>query len=245
MNICNQNKFTLTSVEQGQVFFKCDGGHDGVHSLSNFYKGTNCTVCSSQERRSKGEKEVEEFLLSLQLHVESSNRSLIHPYELDLYIPDHKIAIEYDGKFYHSEGYKDKKYHLMKTEMCEEQGIQLIHIFDDEWELQRDKVKNRLKSICGMGTRYHARKCTVKPIGHAQAKQFCDQHHTQNYGQSLIKLGLFHDDVLISVMTFSKLNISKGGKNKIGSWELNRFCSMGNVVGGAGKLLAYFKKNYP
>ena len=244
-NVCDQNKFILLDVKEGQVFFKCSEGHDGIHSLSNFYKGTNCATCSSQKRRSNGEKEIEDFLTSLQIHVESSNRTLIHPYELDLYIPDHKIAIEYDGKLYHSEGYKDNKYHLMKTEMCEEQGIQLIHIFDDEWELQQRKVKNRLKSILGLNEKLYARKCTVKPIEYAQAKLFCEEHHTQNYGQSSVKLGLFHDNALVSVMTFSKLSISKGSKSKVGSWELNRFCSTGNVIGGAGKLLSYFKRNYP
>ncbi|MFW6130771.1 MAG: hypothetical protein ACOC56_06250, partial [Atribacterota bacterium] len=53
--------------------------------------------------------------------------------ELDIYLPDFNIAIEYNGLYWHSElNGKDRNYHLNKTNICENENIQLIHIFEDE-----------------------------------------------------------------------------------------------------------------
>jgi hypothetical protein len=132
----------------------------------------------------------------------------------------------------------------MKTELCEAVGVHLIHIFDDEWIFDEFKVKHRLKSMMGLGERIYARKCIIREIDHTIAKPFCNLYHTQGYGQSSIKLGLYHENELKAVMTFSKLSIAKGSKNKKDSWELNRYCSLCNVIGGAGKLMMHFKRNY-
>ncbi|MBR4316364.1 MAG: hypothetical protein IKP65_05310 [Alphaproteobacteria bacterium] len=58
-----------------------------------------------------------------------NDKTMIKPYELDIYIPEKQVAIEFDGIYWHNEENKPKNYHLMKTELCEEKGIHLIHIF--------------------------------------------------------------------------------------------------------------------
>jgi hypothetical protein len=82
-------------------------------------------------------------------------------------------------------------------------------------------------------------------ITNSIAKDFCKQHHLQGAGSTKISIGLFHNNDLISVMTFSRPNISKGRKSD-NAWELNRFCSEINssVVGGANKLFKYFVNNF-
>jgi len=182
-----------------------------------------------------------------------NSKKIINPKELDIFIPKKNIAFEYNGLWYHSDEHKDfdkngKFYHLNKTIKCEEQGIQLIHIFEDEWIFKQDIVKARIKQILGVANnkRIHARKCIIKEIEPCIKNEFLEKYHIQGKDSSVIKLGAYYQDELISVMTFSKGNISKGSKIKKYVWELNRFCSNSNyhIPGIASKLLTYFKRNY-
>ena len=132
--------------------------------------------------------------------------------------------------------------------MCEKQNIQLIHIFEDEWVLKQEIIKSRLKQILGVNNsiRIHARKCIIKEISPKVKNKFLEEYHIQGKDNSVIKLGAFYNNELISVMTFSHGSISKGSKNINDIWELNRFCSNLNyhVPGIASKLLSHFKRNY-
>ena len=210
----------------------------------------NCPKCFPRNKGySKGEKELVEFVKSLELEFVENDRNKIKPYELDIYIPSKRIAIEFDGLYWHSEkNIKDKNYHLNKTELCEKQNIQLIHIFEDEWVLKQEIVKSRIKQILGINNseRIHARKCQIKEISHKIKNEFLDKFHIQGSDRSRIKLGAFYQDELISVMTFSHGSISKGSKYQENVWELNRFCSNSNyhIPGIASKLLTHFKRNY-
>ena len=68
-------------------------------------------------------------------------------YELDIYIPKLKIAFEYNGTYWHSDLYKDKYYHQLKTKLCYENGIQLIHIYDFDWLKNNMEIKNHIKEL--------------------------------------------------------------------------------------------------
>ena len=179
-----------------------------------------------------------------------NDRKIINPLELDIYIPNKNIAFEYDGLYYHSEQINpDKFYHVNKTNICKDKGIRLIHIFEDEWIYNRDIVEERIKYILNVKKdvkKIYARKCEIRPIDFKTKNIFLNKYHIQGSDKSIIKLGAFYNDELISVMTFSKGNISKGSKYIEGVWELNRFCSDYNylVIGIASKLLNYFKSNY-
>jgi len=143
---------------------------------------------------------------------------------------------------------KNNDYHLDKLNKCNKKGYRLITIFEDEWVNKRPIVESRLKGLLGKTENVvYARKTKVKEISTKEAKDFCEVNHLQGYAGSRIKLGLFYNEDLISVMTFAKPSLSKGQKSKKeGVWELSRFCSKINysVVGGASKLLTFFKKNY-
>jgi hypothetical protein len=169
--------------------------------------------------------------------------------ELDLYLPDYNLAIECNGNYWHSQlgGNKNKQYHLDKTNECERNGIHLIHIFEDEWETKKEIVIERLRSILKISNnRIYANKCVVKLIDSVTSKDFLDKVHLQGNTISGIKLGLYHKDVLVSVMTFGKYRVSLGhSKNTTsGQYELIRYGSAANVVGGSSKLLKYFIKTY-
>jgi hypothetical protein len=189
-----------------------------------------------------------EFISSLGIdNIQTNNRTLIKPLELDIVLPDQKIAIEYNGLYWHSESNNiNSTYHLYKTNKCKELGYRLIHIFEDEWIFKRNIVKNRLKSLMGKNYKLYARKCTVQEIDTKTKQRFLDKYHIQGGDKANIKLGAFYKNRLVGVMTFSKPRIALGSKGKEGAYELSRFCTLGsfNITGLASKFLSYFKSHY-
>jgi len=221
--------------------------------FDNFKKGYLCPICYPRIiGTSIGEQLLYEFISKILPNekIINNDRTIINPFELDVYVPNKKIAFEYNGLWYHSEkNGKDKDYHINKTNKCGEKGIRLIHIFEDEWIFKRKIVEERIKYILNIvenKQKIFARKCEIKEIDYKTKNDFLLKNHLQGADKSIIKLGAFYNNILVSIMTFSKGNISKGSKHIEGKWELNRFCSDSNclVVGIAGKLLSYFKKNY-
>ena len=174
---------------------------------------------------------------------QQANRSILKGKELDIYLPDHELAIEFNGIYWHSElNGKDKKYHLNKTLECQEQNIQLIHIFESEWIEKQEIVRSIINSKMGQfEQRLFARKCRIEEIPPHMKNHFLDENHLQGKDKSSIKLGLFHENELISVMTFGKSRYNK----KI-QYEMYRFCSKQGyqIIGGASKLLKYFIRKY-
>jgi very-short-patch-repair endonuclease len=206
-----------------------------------------CTNCNQigVNQISQLEKDILTFIKTLVNGVKENDRSVLGNKELDIYIPSHNIAFEFDGLYWHSELYKDKNYHLDKTKLCEEKGIKLIHIFEDEWVYKKDIVKSRIKNLLGLNEiKIFARKCVIKEVSVKDNRIFLDENHIQGECKSKIKLGLYYDNELVSLMTFGKGRVIMGGDNS--NWELTRFCNKlnTNVVGGASKLLKYFIRNY-
>lgn len=175
-----------------------------------------------------------------------NDRTILNGKELDIYIPDKKIAIECNGIYWHS--LKDSNYHVNKWKSCKEKNIQLLTIWQD-WIINKpDIVKSIILSKLGIyNKRIYARKCTVKEISSQICNKFLNENHIQGAGKSKIKLGLYYNDELVSVMTFNhKMKCSGDNKNNDFYYDLTRFCSIMNtqVIGGAGKLLQYFINKY-
>ena len=172
---------------------------------------------------SMAETELLEFIQSFDIECFSGVRTIISPYELDIYIPEYNIAIEYNGLYWHSEAAgKPDNYHLNKTELCEEKGIRLIHIFEDEWRDQQQKCKDTIRHLLGKSPKgVFARNTTIKEIPWKQAKDFLNEYHLLNAGTAgNYRIGAFDNhDNLIGVMVFGQSN-NEGGDTAI---ELKRF----------------------
>jgi len=196
------------------------------------------------------ENQLKEFIKNnYKLNIIDKSRNIIHPYELDIYIPDLKIAFEFNGLYWHNELYKDKKYHLNKTELCEKNGIQLIHIYEDDWLYKQDIVKSIILNKLGKSiNKIYARKTEVRDItDNKLVREFLDKNHLQGFIGSSVKLGLFINNELVSLMTFGKRRVTMGKKGtNEDDYELLRFCSKlnTNIIGGANKLFKYFVKNH-
>lgn len=200
-------------------------------------------------KRSEEEKELENYIKSLNVETLCSNRTILNGKELDIVIPEYNLAIEYNGIYSHiyrphesSESKrKDKDYHYNKTKLCAEKGYTLIHIYSDDWTLKKDICKSMLCSKLGKLERIYARKCNIKSINKIEKKHFLENNHIQGNDKSIIMYGLYYKDNLVSVMTFSKSRY-----NKKYVWELSRFCNIlfSTVIGGFSKLLKHFRSNH-
>jgi len=204
--------------------------------LTSRFKYFDLPVSSSN---STGENEVCSFLESLNVTVNRHVRSIIKPYELDIVLPDHGIAIEFNGIYWHSDSKgKTKDYHLMKTKMCNTQGIQLIHLRQDQWVLHQSVVKSRIRAKLGVsGSRIYGRSTTIVELSSKAANIFVDVNHLQRACKSHVRYGLMYGSELVACMTFGKSRFS----NKY-EYELLRYCSKidSTVVGGASKLFKHF-----
>jgi hypothetical protein len=230
--------------------YKCEEGHlyeinsDNYHSRSKS-RIPLCTVCNPiGDSQSIKEKELFEFIKSIY------NGDIVQSYrdslEIDIYLPELKLGFEFNGLYWHSDKYRDKNYHINKTKYFKEKGIRIIHIWEDDWYFRKDILKSQIKNWLGLTeTKIFARKCYVKEIKDSKVvTKFLEENHIQGKVGSNLKLGLYYNDDLVSLMTFNHYEGRK--KMEAGGWNISRFCNKieMNIVGGASKIFKYFLKNY-
>lgn len=216
-----------------------------IHTVLNKIKKFGIVYETQGTFSSSFEDEIVHFLKQhIQTEIVQSDRKILSGKELDIVIPDKNVAIEMNGVYWHSEnaGGKDKFYHYNKTDKSKENGYQLLHVYDTEWLHKNDIVKSLILSKLGLNSnRIYARKCIVRELDNTTKNNFLLENHLQGKDTSEVRLGLFYDEQLYAVMTFSKSRFSKKYE-----WELVRFANKqySHVVGGASKLFKYFIKTY-
>lgn len=226
---------------------ECGEGHRYIISRDHYNSrvGSNITTCLECVPLSDFNislKELELFNLIKKIYqgdVISGYREL--GFEIDIYIPDIKLGIEFNGLYWHSDKFKKKNYHKNKTITCIENGIELIHIWEDEWVNKMDIVMSIIKNKLSLiNDRIYGRQTEIREVHYKIKNKFLDDNHIQGKCRSSINYGLYYKDELVSLMTFGKRNL-----NNIIEYELIRFCNKinTNVIGGASKLFKHFIKN--
>jgi len=199
--------------------FFCDEHGEFKSTVDNVVKSYHgCPKCASAFQRSKAELELFEFVSTITT-AEQSNRTLLDGKELDIYIPEHRLAIEYCGIYWHCEERgKDKYYHFDKWKKCKDRGIRLLTIFEDE---DLEKVKNVIQSALGARRKgIFARRLSVREISADSATLFLNNYHLQGSCAKRVSYGAYDEDVLVSVMSFG--HTSRQSRH---AWELRRFCT--------------------
>jgi hypothetical protein len=179
------------------------------------------------------------FLKEHNIIVNENVRNIISPYELDIFLPEYNIAIEYCGLYWHSTKIRpDKNYHLNKMKMCNEKGIKLITLYEDEWNYKKDLVKQKILYKLKLSKQsIGARKTCIRDVGINESKFFLEENHIQGYVGSTVRIGLYYENKLVSLLCVKKEN---------NVWNITRYASTVNVSGGFSKLLNYFiEKNNP
>lgn len=206
-------------------------------------RGFGCAKCSNLE--SKSENEIFDIIKSSINDSEQGNRTILNGKELDIYIPNHNLAIEYNGLRWHSELFrKDKNYHLNKTLECNNKNIGLIQIFEDEYINHKDIVISKIKHLLKLNynlPKIYGRNCKIIKVNDSDAKRFTNYFNIQQYDDSsIIHLGAIYDNMLIGMMSFSLKD-----KKRL-KWQINSFSTNFNYrcIGVIGKIFKTFIKLY-
>jgi len=171
-----------------------------------------------------------------------NDRSVIPPLELDIYVPDRKLAIEFNGSYWHSEAVLDtqsaRKKHVNKTKLCEKLGIRLIHVFEHTFLNRQDQVLNFLRSALGANEhRIAARKCQIT---HDDANWFLDKYHIQGGSRGVSRFfNIVYKGDIVGCMTAGSHH-EKGGEKGVCVLTRLAFKSNITVQGGCCKMFKYF-----
>lgn len=232
-------------VQSKPLKFRCLQGHEWINENNAYgdcYQHIHCPECQKQQFSSNSEKLLLEYIKTLYSGpIEENTRKVLNKKELDIYLPEKKLAFEFDGTVYHSDQYRSKDYHQKKTLGCRDLGIRLIHIFEYEWMYKQEKIKALIRSSLGFfEKRIYARQCQVKSISSSQYEEFLDLYHLQGSVKSSQRLGLFYQDKLVAVIGFGQ---SRFKKSEI---ELHRYCVKSDyqIIGGFSKLIKHSNQHH-
>lgn len=200
-----------------------------------FASNDRCKKCTPAG--SRGQNEVADWLEALGVVVGRNIRGIIsNRLELDVFVPAHKLAIEYNGLYWHNEGAgKDAQYHQNKSDRCADAGITLFHVFEDEWRDRRPIVQSMIRHRLGLTpNRVMARKCAVVGLSPARRKAFFDANHIDGDTRAQQALGLELGGEVVAAMSLR----TPFHKKHAASLEVGRFCSKldTSVIGGLGRL---------
>ena len=247
-------KILNVDYDNGTVKALCDKHGEYFIGISAFYhrfreKHNMCVKCNCLGTYTKLENELLDFIKNhYNNEILTHNRKILNKeLELDIYLPELKLAFEFNGLYWHSELFKENNYHLNKTEECEKLDIRLIHIYEDDWLYKQDIVKSRILNLLGKSNKIMARKCEIKEIDNNDLiRTFLEKNHIQGFIGSKIKIGLFYNEEIASLMTFGNLRKPTNQKLTVGSYEMLRFCNKlnTNIIGGASRLFKYFIDHY-
>jgi hypothetical protein len=218
---------------------KCNTIFNQWWNVIQISNGKVCPVCYPKTSKSIQQDEVFEFIRTIyDGDVIKNTKKIIYPKELDIYLPDKKLAIEFNGLYWHSEENVGSDYHVIKTNECEKKGIKLIHIFEDEWVSKKEIVKEKIKNILIKNININEiSKIKISIISETEKNEFLTNFSLKDFDKSDINLGIIYKNKIASVMTFFK---------KSDQYVISRFCDNFNflIENSFGKLLEYFKKNF-
>lgn len=233
----------VSSSSKYHAWWKCINGHEWqayVYYRTQHYPqyGNACPICRGNQS-SILEKELSDFIeSSTSQRILLHDRSLIGPKELDIYLPDSRIAIEFNGVYWHSErGGKGKWFHFEKWKLCRDKGVQLITIWEDDWLYKNNIVKNMILHKIGASEqeKIYARSCQVVQISQSVANGFLDNHHIQGKANGSIRLALQNkNNEIVAVSVWRRITED--------TWLLSRYATSSIVVGGMSKMISHFER---
>ena len=139
VNFVIQNKFdTVRNIADALGY--------SVSPILDFIKKYEC-VDMIKKQTSAGEREVLKYIKSLGVKCKHNVRDIISPQEIDIYCPDFRIGIEFNGNYWHSVELRGKTYHLEKYNKSKEKGIFIYHLYENEWIENKEKIKQDLKNL--------------------------------------------------------------------------------------------------
>ena len=202
--------------------------------------GTGCPTCAWESFSSRGEKEMADFIAAHYTGTLHRNyRKIAGAGEVDMYLPDKGMAIEFNGIYWHSEaGGKSRMDHYTKRQKLADQGVRLLVVWEDDWRDRREIVESMLAAKIGMdrGPSIGARKCSLDTdVLPDQCHLFLNSNHLQgSSARATFRLGLRDPEgALVAVISATRVGTRV---------YLDRFATAVRVPGGFTRLLAELRR---
>lgn len=252
-----------TTVSKGgtkPVLWRCQANpeHTWLTSPSNrVVKASGCPICYRLHTNPSQTllTEIVRSLVPTSTVLSDDNTILPSGKQLDIVVPDYHIAIEFNGVFWHSEAAvfeagarpRPHNYHAKKTQEAHSQGYQLIYVWEDDWNNKRDLVLRTiahklhatdrlpevLPNISPLACeRLYARNLTVKTVPGDVARRFWQDNHLQGPVNCTFNIGLYDTNGILRAL----LGVDRKNHN---TWEIQRYATLGTIVGGFTRLLAH------
>lgn len=242
---CKDNETPFSELTIGmhrEIKTFCKEGHIRVLNVYNTVKYPNCPQCM-QWGTSILEQEVVAYIKSIlpkDVEIKENDRKLISPKELDIYIPELSVAVEFNGLYWHSEANgKSKNYHYNKWKQCKSKNVQLITVWEDDWLYRQEHVKSQLSTL--LRTPYkqlstHASKLSAKEVDKNKAKEFYNSSYLKEFSSDSNYCALVNNekDSICALLTW------KQADEKVVIIE--DYCEKDSVVNGLEKLIHHILK---
>ncbi len=132
----------FTFKRRDVIIYVCPNGHEHSTTVGAWKYGCRCPHCHT----SKGETDIRDILDKLGIdYIPNDRTQIINPItgwnlELDIWMPQLRKAIEFNGVYWHKDNYKDD----IKVEECSRKGIELLIITDEEWMNDRTNQEEQI-----------------------------------------------------------------------------------------------------
>lgn len=257
---------TVVDGFHNKSIITCPDHGDFEQQLQNHLSGNGCPKCACNGK-SKQEGVIEDLIKTWlpDLEVQRNIRGIIPEFtvkmqgggsrtisngELDIYIPEKNLAIEYNGMFWHSRDRVGCDYHVSKRKACDKAGIRMFTIWEADWfdERKRPILERYLKHALGIKDErtVYARKCVIRDVPQAEYREFMDKNHVQGYASAKeVKKGLYtKDGELVACMSFKQLKNRDVKEHPHTIWNMVRYATSCNVPGGRSRLFKHIQKEY-
>lgn len=227
----------LTIGMRKKLIWICEKGHKRRQSVYNARKHPSCPQCM-QWGTSILEQEVTSYIKSIlpkDVEIKENDRKLISPKELDIYIPELSVAVEFNGLYWHSEANgKSKNYHYNKWKQCKSKNVQLITVWEDDWLYRQEHIKSQLSTLLRTPDKNlstHASKLSTKEVDESKAKEFYNSSYLKEFSSDSNYYALVDNekDSMCALMTWKQVD------EKVVIIE--DYCEKDSVVNGLEKLI--------
>lgn len=193
--------------------------------LDRSFLCSKCVIGSSMQ-----EDNVYNYILSLGIDenniIRHDRKFLGNKQEIDILIPSKKLAIEYNGAYWHTDDKRCRtsKYHYNKFNICENKGIRLLTIFDLDWNNKKDCVKDVVKKSLGLCVNVvNSSDCVVDEIERSDAEKFLNKYNIDNVSLNCeIGVAIRFGDEIVFVASFYR--------NKYDCFVLNSYAEKNDIV---------------
>lgn len=169
------------------------------------------------------------FILD-ELGVQYTQHARVNGRWTDFLIEEHKLILEADGLYWHSDAILDKNYHIIKKQDYNNSGYRVMFFRQDEIENKLSIVKSLIINAVSLSKKIYARKCNISTLSPERAKKFFNNNHLMGSGAGQT-FCLEHGPDIVAAIQVKRI--------KNNNYEISRFCTLSgmSVVGGFSKLL--------